>query len=250
MKKILILCLWIIFIISSTSFANAGRPAPAPTGVVVPTLCYHVVKPVTDGHYQIDLASFQEEMNYLANNGYTTLSIDEYYDIISGQNTTPPSKPVLLTFDDSTSDFYDYAFPVLKQHSFKATQFAVSDWIDTAGKLTSAQIKEIAVNGIDVQNHTSAHVSLSTQTYDEQVAAINTCSAKIASITGKTPQYLAYPNSRSDSLTVQASQAAGMKLGFTVGYGMNTPSTDKYSQSRHLVITSTSMTSFISMVTP
>lgn len=241
MKKFLVLCLTLAMFVVTV----AARPVqpPTTTGGVIPVLCYHVIDTVTS-HYSTTVANFKDQMAYLNSNGYTTLSAEEYYNIMSGA-ATAPAKPILLTFDDSTSDFYNNAYPVLKQYGMKAIEFAVSNWIDTPGKLTTAQLQTLAANNIDIQNHSTNHEYFSRLTYDQQFAAINDSNAKIASITGKTPQYLAYPYGDYDADTIAIAKSLGMKMAFVVGNGLTTPATDKFTLGRNMILSADSISTFI-----
>jgi peptidoglycan/xylan/chitin deacetylase (PgdA/CDA1 family) len=243
MKKILVLSLVLAMFVCSF----AGRPAPQPsTTVTIPVLCYHVIGE-SSSRYSASLASFKEQMAYLNSNGYTTLSADEYYNIMSG-TATAPSKPILLTFDDATVDFYTNAYPVLKQYGMHAIAFVVSGWIDTAGHLTSSQIQTLSTAGIDIENHTVSHDRLQGATYDQQYAEIKGCNDKILAITGKASLYTAYPNGVNDTNTITVQTNLGMRMGFKVGNGMTTPAQGFFELGRNMIVRSDSLTSFIGKI--
>lgn len=46
-----------------------------------------------------------------------------------------PAKPILLTFDGATMDFYNNAYPILKQYGFNATEYVVTDQIGTSWEI-------------------------------------------------------------------------------------------------------------------
>ncbi|WP_238919100.1 polysaccharide deacetylase family protein [Clostridium sp. YIM B02555] len=205
-------------------------------------LLYHVVTPNPSGTYQFSLTEFKNDMAYLKNNGYTTLSLNQYYSILNG-TSSPPTKPVLLTFDDSTSDFYTNVYPVLKQYGFKATQFAVPDWINTGGHLTSAQLQTLSANGIDVENHTTNHQSL-TSDWNTQYSAINNANIKIKSITNNAPSSVAYPYGNYNSTTTSILQNLGCKGGFTVSGGLSSSDNNKYKLPRIIIANGDSIAVF------
>ena len=90
MKKMFLFILVTLFLGVSYS-SNA-----AATNASVPVLLYHVVStnPDPNNQYQYSLTEFKKQMDYLKTNGYTTLSIDQYYSIIN-KTVSMPSKPVL-----------------------------------------------------------------------------------------------------------------------------------------------------------
>ncbi len=236
MKKLVTLILS-LFILASTNVV-----AFASSTTKIPVLLYHVVTQNPSGTYQFSLTEFKNDMAYLKNNGYTTLSLNQYYSILNG-TSTPPTKPVLLTFDDSTSDFYTNVYTVLKQYGFKATQFAVSDWLNTSGHLTSAQLQILSANGIDIENHTTNHQSL-TSDWNIQYSAINNANTKIKSITNNATSSLAYPSGNYNSTTISILQNLGYKGSFTVSGGLSSSANNKYELPRIIIANGDSISVF------
>ncbi|MBD7912277.1 polysaccharide deacetylase family protein [Clostridium cibarium] len=234
----------IFSILVAMLFLSIPCSAKAATNAKVPVLLYHVVSSNPNGQYQFSLTEFKKQMQYLKANGYTTLSIDQYYNIIS--RTTPmPNKPVLLTFDDCTSDFYTNVYPVLKQYNMKATQFAVTNWIDTWGHMTTNQLKIVSNNGIDIQNHTTTHSNLTSLTHNQKYDAINAATAKIRSITNKASTYCAYPYGSYDADTASILKSLGYKGGFKVGGGLSTDMNDKYGLPRTIILNGDNLNVFV-----
>lgn len=73
---------------------------------------------------QVSVSAFAEQMQALADAGYTPIDIWELRDYVT-KGTELPENPILITFDDGYESFYTLAFPVLKEYGFKATCFAV-----------------------------------------------------------------------------------------------------------------------------
>jgi peptidoglycan/xylan/chitin deacetylase (PgdA/CDA1 family) len=86
---------------------------PLPPGHV-PVFCFHGLEP----------ASFGRRLAYLADNGYTTLSADEYFAVVSGRRA-PPDRAVVLTFDDGRSSLRTVGWPLMRRHGFKGIVFVV-----------------------------------------------------------------------------------------------------------------------------
>ncbi len=229
------------------SVSRAASPESAVATVSIPVLCYHVVSANPSGRYQLSVTKFKEQMAYLASNGFTTLSLDEYYSIMTLQ-TAAPAKPIVLTFDDGTADFATNVVPVLKQYGFKATQFAVSSWVNNAGYLTSAQLASLHAEGYDIQNHTVTHNDLSTMTYADAYAEVSGADSFITSVTGKKPEFLAYPYGRTDATAQQALRDVGVKMAFTVAAGKTAPGDDFLALSRNMIVSSETLSSFMKKV--
>ncbi len=79
----------------------------------IPVFVFHTVKP----------AEFENQLKYISENGYTTLSVNEYYKSINEGKIK--SNSILLTFDDGRSSFWRVAFPLLKKYNLKATVFVI-----------------------------------------------------------------------------------------------------------------------------
>jgi peptidoglycan/xylan/chitin deacetylase (PgdA/CDA1 family) len=81
----------------------------------------------------VTLDKFKEQMSYLYNNNYHTLTLEEvrrfYYDHIP-----LPEKSILLTFDDCYQSIKQYAYPILKEYGFHAVAFVVTNWLHKEAK--------------------------------------------------------------------------------------------------------------------
>lgn len=71
-----------------------------------------------------DINVFEEEMKYLHDHNYKTLTLDEFYKWKKGEIKVP-RKSVLITFDDGYLSNYMYAFDVLKKYNLNAVVFYV-----------------------------------------------------------------------------------------------------------------------------
>ncbi len=93
-------------------FVFAARPEPLREQV--PVFHFHSVEPV----------SFEEKLQFLAANGYRTLSGEEFRACIAGEKPIP-ARSVLLTFDDGRASLYSVAFPLLQRYGFQALSFII-----------------------------------------------------------------------------------------------------------------------------
>lgn len=68
----------------------------------VPVLNYHQINDRDENSLTVHSDEFDEQMKYLSDNGYHTITPEEMMD--AWENGTPlPEKPVILTFDDGSS---------------------------------------------------------------------------------------------------------------------------------------------------
>ena len=105
----------------------------------------------------------------------------------------PPPKTFVITIDDGWDDGYTYAFPILARHGFVATYFAIAGRIDTPGFLTSAHLKELVAAGDEIGDHTMSHFNLTGGSAATRQYQIEAAAARIAQVTGRWPESLAYP---------------------------------------------------------
>ena len=222
------------------------QAAMAQTTITIPVLCYHGVNSSPSGRYELSTTKFQEQMSYLTNNGFTPLSIDDYYRVITRQ-IAAPAKPILLTFDDSFADFATIVAPILQQHGFKGTQFVVSSWVNTANHLSSSQIATLAAS-YDIQNHTDTHPRLTSQNYAGAYGEIVRASDRIQAWAAKRPEFLAYPYGATDANAQQAARDNGIKMAFTVSGQKSTSAMNFLALPRYTIVSSETLSSFAKKV--
>lgn len=98
----------------------------------VTVLMYHHVLEKS-GFIASSVDEFRSHMKFLAENGYKTLSINEFIAYKKGKLEVP-KKSVCITFDDGWMDNYVYAYPIVKEFGLKANLFIVTGWIEAAQK--------------------------------------------------------------------------------------------------------------------
>ena len=189
--------------------------------VGVPVLYYHSVDPSEANEVIISPEKLREELTFIKDSGYTTLTMSELNDYILN-NAPIPEKRIVITFDDGYADNYANAFPILKELDMKATIFVISNFTDKDGYyMTSQQIKEMSDYGIDIQSHTASHAHLNQLTYEEQLNELKTSKEKLESITEKPVISIAYPFGDYDDNTILASKEAGYSLSFNTNRGLS-----------------------------
>jgi peptidoglycan/xylan/chitin deacetylase (PgdA/CDA1 family) len=167
----------------------------------------------------VPVAVFKQQMQYLKDNGYTTLSLDELYNFI--QNNKPvPEKSVVLTFDDGYADSYTNVFPVLKALGFRATVFVIPALTDKPGPyLNSTQLKEMDKNGMSIESHTVNHEKLGELSAAKQLETLVQSKQMLETILNKKIQYIAYPFGSYNAYTLEEAQKAGYTMAFTTNDG-------------------------------
>ncbi len=132
-------------------------------------LMYHSIDYEKNNNLRMPKEKFSEQMKYIKDNGYTTLTVSQLHDFIE-KDSPIPKKSVVITLDDGYADNYTNAYPILKKYGINATIFVITDSIDKDNSyLNSKQIKELQNNGIDIQSHTTNHQELHRLPYEKQL---------------------------------------------------------------------------------
>ncbi len=86
----------------------------------------------------VTLESFEQQMTYLCEQNYHTLTLDEIKAFYYGDKPLP-ERSVLLTFDDCFQSVKLYAYPILKRLGFHAVAFVVTNWLHDEPKVFDSQ---------------------------------------------------------------------------------------------------------------
>lgn len=146
----------------------------------VPVFVFHSVEP----------ESFGRRLDHLADNGYVTLSAEEYFQFLLGGRPAP-ERAVVLTFDDGRGSLWSVAAPLLERRRMRGIVFLVPgrthsrpgpplpNWTDVReGRAEAAdvltredrepllsweEIETLSARGVfDFQSHTLSHARIHT----------------------------------------------------------------------------------------
>lgn len=79
--------------------------------------------------YSISPEDFEEDLIWLKNNGYITITSDELLEFLEKKEALP-SKAVVISIDDGSWGVYKHAWPLLKKHGMKADLNVIGAQID------------------------------------------------------------------------------------------------------------------------
>ncbi|ALW86068.1 polysaccharide deacetylase [Hymenobacter sedentarius] len=197
---------------TSTDEANA-TPAPAPTSIPaskagdaaailarpqVPILCYHQIRDWTARDsknakdYITPIATFKGHIKMLADSGYHTISPDQLYAYMT-TGAKLPSKPIMLTFDDTDLDQFTIARPELDKYGFKAMYFVMTVSLGRPHYMTKAMVKQLSDEGNIIGSHTWDHHNVKKYQGKDWETQIDKPTKTLEEITGKKINYFAYP---------------------------------------------------------
>ena len=139
----------------------------------VPVLMYHEFVTQQDldsgiafDEYAIYYHEFEHDLQWLKENGYTTITARELSQYLNGQGEMP-EKPVLLTIDDGKLGVYKNAYPLLQKYDMKAVLAVIGTEIQAASEETElraespapyctwTEIAEMSASGhVEIASHT------------------------------------------------------------------------------------------------
>lgn len=200
----------------------------------VPILMYHYVEYVSDKNDTIRISlntlpiTLAEQIKTLKQAGYTLMSIHELGLVMNGKMPLP-KKPVILTFDDGYRDFYTDAYPILKKHNAKATQYVVSGLLDSPNYMLQSQVKEIAKEGlVEIGAHTVNHRWLKNQAVEKLAYEISQSKIDLENLIQKPVTSFAYPYGAFDQAAIEQTKLAGYDTAVSTIPGIKQSFFNKY----------------------
>jgi peptidoglycan/xylan/chitin deacetylase (PgdA/CDA1 family) len=216
--------------------------------VRIPVLMYHQIAEAPKGSSKfknglyVSPQMFEKQIAYLTKMNYKTISSKEFSEILaSGKN--PSQKTIMLTFDDGTSSHYTQAYPILKKYGQTGVFFVPS----SRTSISSDQLKEMALNGMSIDSHSSTHPNLAQITDKKKlVSEIAGSKSSLQARTGKTVYAIAYPGCVANDEAFNTVASSGYVLGFSCGKKIDHYPSNKYSISRVHVFND--MESFVNLL--
>jgi peptidoglycan/xylan/chitin deacetylase (PgdA/CDA1 family) len=178
-----------------------AKPANAATILArqqVPVLCYHQIRNWRDKDskaakdYIVPVAEFKAQMKMLSDSGYHTILPDELFSYLK-YGTRLPSKPIMLTFDDTDLDQFTEAAPEMKKFGFKGVFFIMTVSLGRPNYMSRVQVKNLSDEGHVIGSHTWDHHNVKKYKGEDWVTQIEKPTKTLKEITGKEIKYFAYP---------------------------------------------------------
>jgi putative peptidoglycan lipid II flippase len=214
--------------------ADASRPAEdARTRVRTPSirqgglpwvLMYHAVEPCEEDPLKLCVspARFRRQMEWLDELGLRAVSMRQ---LREATGTGEARGMVGLTFDDGYAGFPEHVSPVLEDHGFSATVFALAgriggsnDW--DAGPeralLTAGQLADLSSVGIEIGSHGMTHMRLVGRSPEELRTEIAGSRSILQEVTGTAVEGFCYPYGGFDDGARTAVREAGYEYACAV----------------------------------
>ena len=190
-----------------------------PEGVSV--LMYHMIGDIPGNDAVMTEKNLRMQMQYLKDNGYHPITMQELYDYVS-KGAALPEKPVCITFDDGYHDSYTIVYPMMKEFNFPWTLFLITDDVGKAyNRMTWEELKEMAdSNTVTIANHTLSHPKLhNLSSRKEKENQIEGAQKALKYHLNIDNAWIAYPYGDYDEEVIDICIKAGIKLALTTDAG-------------------------------
>lgn len=152
----------------------------------------------------------------LADSGYHTILPDQLYNYLT-RGTPLPSKPILLTFDDTDLDQFTIARPELKKYGFKGVFFIMTVSLGKPHYMSRAQVKTLSDEGNVIGSHTWDHHNFKKYQGKDWEIQLDKPTKTLEEITGKKMTSFAYPYGLWNAQGLPELHKRGFKLAFQLG---------------------------------
>jgi peptidoglycan/xylan/chitin deacetylase (PgdA/CDA1 family) len=185
----------------------------------IPVLCYHRIRTnlPSDGEnmktYSVTPTAFAEQMKALSENGFHTIlpaQLDEYLT----HNGKLPSKPVMITFDDTREEQFNIGAAEMNKYGFKGVFFIMTISINRPNYMTNEQIKRLSDDGNVIGAHSWDHNPVTKYEGADWETQLTKPKKKLETITGKPVNYFAYPSGIWNKSAIPQLKNNGYQLAF------------------------------------
>lgn len=239
----------------TTSTRKVSVIAKPATQQKVAVLNYHFFydsskETCSGGSNCIDINNFKAQLNYLRDNNYKTLTMDEFRNWMYGKSEVP-EKSVLITIDDggmgTGKQNGNYLIPILEEYKMHATLFLITGWWDI-NNYNGSKYLEIESHTNDMHNEgwcegVTRGARMLCQSNDEVLNDLK----KSIEVIGSSKAFC-FPFYAYDDRTIGLVKEAGFDLAFIGGGTKATRSTDKWHVPRYQILKGTSLDTFINYV--
>jgi peptidoglycan/xylan/chitin deacetylase (PgdA/CDA1 family) len=197
----------------------------------VPILCYHHIRDIklpsrSVKGYEVTVEQFRQQMKILADSGYQSILPDQLHEYLT-KGTELPSKPVMITFDDTDEEQFTIAKSEMDKYGFKAVYFVMNISIGRPKYMTREQIRQLSNEGHVIGCHTYDHHRVDKYKYQDTVEyrgqkkvvndwdfQLGDTKKVLEGITGKPVEYFAYPFGIWNRPAIPEIKKLGYKLAF------------------------------------
>ena len=185
----------------------------------VPILCYHNIKDFNASSgamtkvYSVKPAEFAAQMKALSEAGYHTILPEQLYNYLVF-DAPLPSKPIMITFDDTRGEQYSLGVTEMEKYGFKGVFFVMTVSINRPNYLTKEQIKSMSDSGHSIGAHTWDHHMVTKYAGEDWNTQLVKPKEKLEEIIAKPVPYFAYPFGLWNTAAIPKIKESGYQMAF------------------------------------
>lgn len=220
-------------------------------------LLYHEVTAETSNEiHAVSRVHFADQMQWLQDNGWTVLPVDELLAARAKRRPPLPRRAVAITLDDGYLDTYTEAWPILQERRYPATVLLVSGLVGHTSKwrpgslaqaplLSWAQAREMSRTGIAFGSHAVAHSDLAALPLRLAEQELRLSRQTIEQELGQPVCNLAYPYGRFTPEVRRLAGECGYQAAYAAAAGYSgAPGRDLFALQRITVLADDSLEEF------
>ena len=223
-------------------------------------------------YWNVSPVSFTRQMDFLYRKKFNVITIDEFIDC-KEKNLRPPSKSIIISFDDGYADNYIYAMPILDKYNFKPTFFVVTDYIDSQETfqwqglkwdkpslehcnknraswlpLSESMILDMSRRGASFGSHTKSHLDLTQLERKEVIRQIINSKKRLEAILSHSVDCLSYPFGKISEEAKNLVKTTGYKAAVGSIFSSNNLKNDSFKLGRIIIEEQDSLCKFSNKV--
>jgi peptidoglycan/xylan/chitin deacetylase (PgdA/CDA1 family) len=220
-------------------------------------LMYHSIGD-NPAYFTVKPGRFKSQLEYIKKGNYRVIFLSELVRKLKAGADI--GGYVCLTFDDGYEDFYQNAFPLLKEFGFPATVFLPTGKLGatmtnndqvTLNLMTSEQIKELSrTDLVEFMPHTHNHPSLDKVSILEAINEMEQSRDWLINNVKGPADILAYPRGKFTNEVVNYLKNHGWSAGVTVKEGLVDKHADPLSLKRNSIDSTTNLVQFKGKISP
>ena len=183
----------------------------------IPALMYHSISTDPKNTLCVSEKQFAEEMEWLKNNNYHCISLDQLYQALVNHGPLP-DKPVMIIFDDGYANNYKTACPILQKNGFTGVFFIVTNYV-CPNRIDWDQLKDLLGHGNSIGSHSVHHYDMNKLTYEQQKLELRQSKQILEDHLGICITAFCYPFGQYNEAIMALLPESGYTLAFTTSPG-------------------------------
>jgi peptidoglycan/xylan/chitin deacetylase (PgdA/CDA1 family) len=201
-----------------------------------------------DAPYFVPVSAFEQQMSYLATNGFHCVSLDQVVKSLLEREPLP-ARSFVITFDDGHDSFARLAAPILRKSNFAATMYIITGKLGAPNFLDAATINSLQADGFTFGSHSHTHQILTTLPEADVVFELVESKKRLEDVLGADVRHFCYRGGHHNDRIKELVKAASYDTAVCSRPGLNTIHSDAFALSRMGIRRGDDMRAFASKVT-